>query len=92
MADPQKSEGWHLDKKVPIVLILTLLGQFGYVMTIVGTIKTSGEENTRRIAALEAQRVSERLSSLEAQMLDAKALLVRMDGKMDRLSEKGQKP
>jgi predicted nucleic acid-binding Zn finger protein len=66
---------WHLDKKVPIY---------------VGAIKTRGDDNERRISALESQKVSERLSSVEAQLTDAKSLLLRMDSKIDRLNERGK--
>lgn len=74
---------WHLDKKVPIALLLALLAQFGVVMVFIGELKTQGQENTRRISVLEGQRISERLSSLEAQVADAKSLLVRIEGKLD---------
>jgi hypothetical protein len=79
---------WHLDKKVPIALLLTMLLQFGGFMVMLGTIKAQGEDHERRISQLEAQKVSERLASLEAQVSDTKALLVRMEQKIDRIAER----
>ena len=82
---------WHLDKKVPIALILALVVQFAGMVLFVGQVKSQGDENTRRISVLEAQKVGERLSALEAQIVDAKALLVRIDDRMTRRDERGQK-
>lgn len=77
-------EQWHLDKKVPIALLTALLIQFGGMMMYVGTLKSQTEDNGRRITQLEGQKVSERLSSLEAQVGDTKALILRIEGKVDR--------
>ena len=82
---------WHLDKKVPIALLSALVVQFGGMVMFVGSVKSQGDENTRRISALEAQKVGERLSALEAQIVDAKALLVRIDERMTRRDERNQK-
>jgi hypothetical protein len=89
---PQSPDNnWHLDKKVPIALIFVILAQFGSVLLYVGSIKSKGDDNERRITALEGQKVSERLSSLEAQMSDAKALLIRIDDKVTRAGERSSK-
>lgn len=82
---------WHLDKKVPIALLIALVVQFAGMVMFVGAVKSQGDENTRRINVLEAQKVGERLSALEAQIVDAKALLVRIDERMTRRDERSQK-
>lgn len=88
MSTKPDTESWHLDKKVPIVLLMALVGQFAGMAMFVGSVKSQGDENTRRISALEAQKVGERLSSLEAQVIDAKALLIRIDDRMTRRDER----
>lgn len=87
----EKEDGnWHLDKKVPIALLMALVIQFGATMVSIGGVKSQGEENTRRISALESQRVSERLSSLEAQVVATTLAVSKMDGKLDRLVERAK--
>lgn len=91
MSEPSATylrEAWHLDKKVPIVLIFAILVQFVGLMMFVNDVSSQGKESARRIATLESQRVSERLTSLEAQMGDTKALLLRMESKIDRLADR----
>lgn len=87
MDEPHDSR-WHLDKRVPLALIFSMIVQFGIVMVFIVTTKNQGEENARRIAALEAQRVSERIAGLEAQVTSQNALLVRMDATIQRLIER----
>ena len=84
----QEREQWHLDKKVPIALLTALLIQFGGMMMYVGTLKSQTEDNGRRITQLESQKVPERLSSLEAQLTDTKALILRIESKVDRISDR----
>ncbi len=59
-----EDNNWHLDKKVPIALIFTILIQTGVVGVIIG-------QTLSRVQALEskvekAESVSERLARLEA--------------------------
>jgi len=79
---------WHLDKKVPLALIFSMLVQFSVAMVFIVNIKNQGDENARRISTLEAQRVSERLAGLEAQAASTNALLLRLDATVTRLVEK----
>lgn len=79
---------WSVDKKIPLALIFALLVQFASVMVYVSTLKSQGDDNARRIATLEAQRVGERLAALET----LPALLTRMDDKLTRLVERPRAP
>lgn len=82
---------WHLDKKVPLALIAVLVVQFASGLLAFASVRAQGEATASRVSVLEAAKVSERLSSLEAQMTDAKSLLLRMDMKIDRLNERQQR-
>lgn len=81
-------QSWHLDKRVPIALILTLIMQFAGVVLYVSRIEAQGADNERRISALESQKISERLAALESQVGDVKAYLARMESKLDRIVER----
>lgn len=81
---------WSLDRRVPIALIWTLLAQTAAAVWWAAGQSELNASQERRIAALEAQRSSERLSermhSLEAQMIDAKQLLLRIDDRTQSLA------
>jgi hypothetical protein len=79
-----EDNSWHLDKKVPIALLAALVVQFAGMMMFIGDVKATGTENTRRITAIESQKVSERLSSLEAKI----DRLGSIELKIDRLVER----
>lgn len=81
-------ENWHLDKRVPIALIATMLIQFAGIVMYVSAINSRTLENERRISNLESQKIGERLAAVESQMVDAKALLLRVETKIDRISER----
>ena len=81
-------ENWHLDKRVPIALIVTMLVQFAGIVMYVSTINSRTLENERRISMLESQKIGERLAAVESQMVDAKALLLRVETKIDRMAER----
>lgn len=86
-------EHWHLDKKVPITLLMVLIAQFGGMAMYVAGLKNQSDENTRRITTLEVQiqKIPERLASLEAQMTDTRSTLNRIESKVDRLNERTSK-
>jgi hypothetical protein len=88
MTTKEVVENWHLDKKVPIALLVALCLQFGGMAMYVSSLKFATDNNDRRISVLESQKVSERLASLESQVSDTKALLNRMDAKIDRINER----
>ena len=86
-------EHWHLDKKVPITLLMVLIAQFGGMAMYVGGLKSQSDDNTRRIATLEVQiqKIPERLASLEAQMTGTRSTLDRIELKLDRINERTPK-
>ena len=83
---------WSLDRRVPLALIWTVLAQTGVGIWWASRQEASVEHLTQRQAALEAQRatdrVGERLSTLESQMMDAKDVLRRIDERTQRLVER----
>ena len=80
--------GWHLDKRVPIALILTLAVQFAAGVWFAGQLAQRQDEQERRITAIENQNISGRLGAVEGQLADLKDGIRRIDGKLDRLIEK----
>ena len=82
------NKNWHLDKRVPIALIATMLIQFAGIVIYVSTINSRTVENERRISVLESQKIGERLAAVESQMVDAKALLLRVEQKIDRMADR----
>lgn len=89
--DLNRQDGWHLDKKVPISLILALCVQFGGGVWYAGRIDA-------RIAQLEADRAQQKerdqrqdsAAELSAQALQSR--LDRIDSKLDRLIERRPAP
>lgn len=81
---------WHLDKKVPISIILTLLLQFGIGLWFVGKLEA-------RVESLEAHKAeqSARDGRQDAAVVAATATmnsrLDRIDSKLDRLIERSAK-
>lgn len=79
---------WHLDKKVPLALIFAMVIQFGIAMMFIANVWAKGEENSRRITIVEAQKIGERIAGLEAQVQGQNSLLLRMDSTMQRMLER----
>jgi hypothetical protein len=95
-AAPPK-EQWHLDKKVPITLILVAFGHLaGSVWFFRGVV--SDVQNTRdRVQLLEqaktSERIGERLSVVESQVSDIKAVTLRVEANVQKLVERnGARP
>lgn len=92
----EQDKHWSVDRRVPIALIWTLLAQTAAAVWWASGQSELNSAQERRIAALEAQRNSERLSermhSLEAQVSDAKQLLLRIDERTQRLAERVRQP
>lgn len=74
---PQPTEPWHLDKRVPIALIVTLLAQTAGVVWWAAGLEYRVSEHQRRIVTLEnfdaqssaeARRVSELLARLDERL------------------------
>lgn len=84
----QPADRWHIGKEIPLALIFSMVIQFAIGMYFIVSVKNQGDENTRRISILEAQRIGERIAGLEAQVASQNALLLRVDATMQRLIEK----
>ena len=88
----EESGGWHLDKRVPITLILALLGHLvGSVWFFRGLVSEM-EETRRRVASLEVarvnERVSERMAVMESQLTDTRAAALRMEVDVRKLVDR----
>jgi len=70
---------WHLDKRVPLALILTIVVQTAMLGVWVGSIQQRVEQNERAIA--ESADTAERLARIEA-------ILERVERRLDQ--ERGQ--
>lgn len=90
MTKPDESH-WSLDKRIPLALIFAILIQFGIAMVFITNVAAQGNDNAKRIAHLESQRVGERMASLEAEVKATNALLIRLDATVSRLLERGNK-
>jgi hypothetical protein len=87
------SEPWHLDRRVPIALIFTLLAQTAGMLWWAANLNRTVEEHGRRIAsveqadigaAIEARRVSENLARLDERLAAQTNILRRIDEWMQR--------
>lgn len=88
-------EGWHISKAVPLgvlaVVVTQTLGAVWFASAQVKDLEVTRrdtETNRRRIELIESQRIGERISALESQMLDTKGSLLRIESKLDRLVER----
>lgn len=85
-------EPWHLDRRVPIALILALLGQTAGMGWWASSIQATISEHARRIIALEAsdlrrsaesQRVAEALARLDERMVAQTEILREIRARLD---------
>lgn len=83
---------WSLDRRVPLAMIWTIIAQTGLAVWWARGQQDNIEQQAHRITVLEAarqgDRVGERLSTLESQMMDAKDMLRRIDARTQRLVER----
>lgn len=82
---------WHLDKKVPISLIVALTLQGGAGIWFAGKLAQRQDDQERRLTTIEGANVSGRIGVLESQIGDVKEGLKRIDGKLDRLLDSSGK-
>lgn len=81
---------WHLDKKVPLSLIFAMLVQFSMALMAYSDLK-------KDVAVLQAdgvvlhQRDAQNFDALNAAMKTVNETFARMDAKLDRIIERGQK-
>jgi hypothetical protein len=86
----QLPDGWHLDKKVPLGLIFTILVQAGMVIWAIADIKKDVELLKQDTAGLHIRDTSQ-ADSLKEAMKMMQDQYARLDSKLDRLIERGQK-
>lgn len=80
MADtPETSKHWHLDKRVPIALIVTIIIQTAGLFVWVGGIQERVARNERDI--LESQDTGERLARVETLLETIIDRLERQEGR-----------
>ena len=87
---PPEPAGWHLDKKVPISIIITLVGIAGAGMSAYGDLKRDIELIKADNLVLH-QQVDKQSSDLEKAIVTLQAHYARMDAKLDRLIERTSK-
>jgi hypothetical protein len=85
---PAPPEAWHLDKRVPIALILTVAIQTGAMVWWAASISARVEMHERQIASLqsaeiaaaaETRRISETLARLDERLAQQTAVLLRLE-------------
>jgi hypothetical protein len=86
----QEQSGWHLDKKVPIGLFFALIVQAASVIWFFADLKERVALNTQDIAALHI-RDTQNADSLKEALKMMQDQFSRLDSKLDRLIERGQK-
>ena len=92
----EQAESWHLDKKVPVALIVVLTMHLaGSIWFFRGMVADSAETQ-RRVSALEAakltERSSERMAVVESQVSDIKAATLRIEATVQKIVERDRKP
>jgi hypothetical protein len=86
MAD--NPEPWRISREIPITVLLALTVQCGGIVWWAQGVTKDREADRHRIEVLESQRIGERISSLESQMLDMKASQMRVENNLQRLVER----
>lgn len=59
MADQPDREPWHLDRRVPVALILVIIGQTAGAVWWASTISGAVADHSRRVALLETSKVED---------------------------------
>ena len=87
------TDGWHLDKRIPVALIITMISTIAGGSMWVGTLDTRVDQHEKSITALESAnqvrtsemiRIEGRLSSLEATSQAQLETLRRIERLLDR--------
>lgn len=96
----EKAEPWHLDKKVPIVIVLALIGQtfvFGGVHAVTQWRIADAERRIEKLEAYDNQQtqtersVADRLARIETALSGVKDTLTRIDTSLERISRPERK-
>jgi len=86
----RSADQWHLDKKVPLSLIFAMLIQAAMVLWAVADIKKDVELLKAQVSA-QRDRDDRQDRSLHDSVIVLRVQLEKIDTKLDRLIEKGQK-
>jgi hypothetical protein len=76
---------WHLDKRVPVAIIVAMVIQVGAFGFWVGSIANEVENNTEWIRS--RQSLDARMAVLEEQVKDIKEILRRIEARVTRDQE-----
>ena len=81
MSEEERNESWHLDKRVPVAIIITMIIQLVGFGVLLGNIEN-------RVATLETASTSrstlpERIARLEERLISLQRVLERIDRKLD---------
>jgi cell division protein FtsL len=85
-----QAEGWHLDKKVPLTLIFTILVQAAMVIWAIADIKKDVELLKQDAQALHV-RDNQNIDALNTAIKSFTEQYTRLDAKLDRLIERTMK-
>ncbi|MGB5092678.1 MAG: hypothetical protein WBN97_05145 [Parvibaculum sp.] len=80
--EAMEAEGWHLDRRVPIAMIVAIVIQSGAGLVWAGA--ASERLGTLESRSIRTDEVVERTARLEEQSTAMRASLDRIEGKLDR--------
>ena len=86
----EADNGWHLDKKVPLGLIFAMIAQVACVTWFFAEIRKD-VDLLKADAAVLHQRDSQQAADFTVAVNAIRAQFDRLDSKLDRLIERGQK-
>lgn len=79
---PEQNDSWHLDKRVPISLIVAIVIQTSAFIYFAGQLSTRVDHLEQAVS--ESKNRGERISRLEAGLEAVKDVAVRIENKLDR--------
>ena len=80
------SQGWHLDRRVPVAMILTLIVQTGMAIWFISNMNSRIDANTEAIKAMSNH--SDRIILLESHIEFQTETMRRLEAKIDRLDQR----
>lgn len=85
------TDGWHLDKKVPLSLIFAMMVQAGMVVLAIAEIKKDVEVLKIEVSSLH-KNDDKQTEELRQSMRSIQESFARLDAKMDRVIERRERP
>lgn len=79
---------WHIDKGIPVAVIVGMVAQFAGFVFWVGSVSRQVTDLERRTVALEAQKVGERLATVEVLVAETKARVVDMNRNLEMVVQR----